>query len=90
MGREGEGRGLLIRGGEVKGGEREGRGREGRGKGGGGRGGKRDGVCSSSSCKNSLKYALPTETVLLSLKKVLVIGYHRGPSYKCPSSDLSP
>jgi len=32
----------------------------------------------------------PRETVLLSLRKVLVIGYHRGPSYKCPSSDIIP
>jgi len=29
------------------------------------------------------------ETVLLSMRKVLVIEDHRGPTYKCPSSDLS-
>jgi len=30
------------------------------------------------------------ETVLLSLRKVLVIEDHRGPTYKCPSVNVSP
>jgi len=30
------------------------------------------------------------ETVLLSLRKILVFEDHREPTYKCPSSDLSP
>jgi len=34
--------------------------------------------------------AITLETVLLSLRKVLVIEDHRGPTYKCPSSDLRP